>query len=76
MLAGKGIKHCDVPDDEHEVHGLQLWIDQSGDMMIEPNTVLMKNEPFLSNEKPDGVQVKIIAGKSLGHEVSLFVSYA
>ncbi|VDI11376.1 Hypothetical predicted protein [Mytilus galloprovincialis] len=72
MLAGKGIKHCDVPDDEHEVHGLQLWIEQSGDMMIEPNTVLMKNGPFLSNEKPDGVQVKIIAGKSLGHEVKYF----
>ncbi|XP_052075848.1 pirin-like [Mytilus californianus] len=72
MLAGKGIKHCDVPDDQNEVHGLQLWVDLPGKMMIEPNHDVMKNRPFLSNEKPDGVQVKIIAGKSLGHEATHF----
>ncbi|CAH1267727.1 Hypp3782 [Branchiostoma lanceolatum] len=66
MTAGRGIVHCEMPGDETESHGLQLWINlKKADKMMEPayQELLSKDIPKPSK---DGVTVAVIAGESLG----------
>ncbi|XP_078683790.1 pirin-like isoform X2 [Branchiostoma floridae x Branchiostoma belcheri] len=66
MTAGRGIVHCEMPGDDTESHGLQLWINlKKADKMIEPayQELLSKDVPKPSK---DGVTVAVIAGESLG----------
>ena len=69
MTAGRGIVHCEMPHGTEEAHGLQLWINLSRkDKMIAPayQELLDKDIP---RTKQNGVNVKVIAGESLGIKV-------
>ena len=69
MTAGRGIVHCEMPNGTEEAHGLQLWINLSrNDKMIAPayQELLDKDIP---RTKQNGVNVKVIAGESLGIKV-------
>ena len=69
MTAGKGIVHCEMPHGEGEVHGLQLWVNlESKYKMIDPAYQELKDDDIPKTEK-DGVQVKVIAGESMGVKV-------
>ncbi|OVA01650.1 Pirin [Macleaya cordata] len=66
MTAGKGIIHSEMPAGEGTQRGLQLWINLSSkDKMIEPRYQEIKCEEIKRAEK-DGVEVRIIAGESMG----------
>lgn len=66
MTAGRGIIHSEMPADEGTQKGLQLWINlASKDKMIEPNYQELPSEDIKRAEK-DGVEVRIIAGESMG----------
>ncbi|KAL3835038.1 hypothetical protein ACJIZ3_009774 [Penstemon smallii] len=66
MTAGRGIVHSEMPAGEGPNLGLQLWINLSSkDKMIEPKYQELLNDEIPSSEK-DGVQVKVIAGESMG----------
>ncbi|CAA2995583.1 Hypothetical predicted protein [Olea europaea subsp. europaea] len=66
MTAGRGIIHSEMPAGEGTQKGLQLWINLSSkDKMIEPRYQELLNEDIPKAEK-DGVEVKIIAGESMG----------
>ncbi|KAK6930624.1 Pirin, C-terminal domain [Dillenia turbinata] len=66
MTAGRGIIHSEMPAGEGVQKGLQLWINLSSrDKMIEPRYQELINEDIPRAEK-DGVEVKIIAGESMG----------
>ncbi|XP_020879610.1 putative pirin-like protein At3g59260 [Arabidopsis lyrata subsp. lyrata] len=65
MTAGRGIIHSEMPEEQVN-KGLQLWINlPSSDKMMEP-----KNLDMSSSEIPRadeyGVEVKVIAGESMG----------
>ncbi|XP_074361221.1 pirin-like protein [Apium graveolens] len=66
MTAGRGIIHSEMPAGEGLQTGLQLWINLSSkDKMVEPNyQELLSND--IKRAGIDGVQVKIIAGESMG----------
>ncbi|KAB5569666.1 hypothetical protein DKX38_003459 [Salix brachista] len=66
MTAGRGIIHSEMPAGEGEQKGLQLWINLSSrDKMIEPGYQELLSHDIKTAEK-DGVEVRIIAGKSMG----------
>ncbi|KAK4489126.1 hypothetical protein RD792_004920 [Penstemon davidsonii] len=66
MTAGRGIVHSEMPAGEGPNLGLQLWINLSSkDKMIEPKYQELLNNDIPSSEK-DGVEVKVIAGESMG----------
>lgn len=75
MTAGSGVVHSEMPEKEFaqkggRLHGFQLWVNlPKKDKMIKPRyqDVPSKNIPIA--ESSDGkVQVKIIAGKSMGKD--------
>ncbi|KAF9595984.1 hypothetical protein IFM89_006911, partial [Coptis chinensis] len=66
MTAGRGIIHSEMPMGEGSQTGLQLWINLSSkDKMIEPRYQELLSEDIKKAEK-DLVQVRIIAGESMG----------
>ncbi|KAH9620469.1 hypothetical protein KSS87_016579 [Heliosperma pusillum] len=66
MTAGRGIVHSEMPVGDGVNKGLQLWINLSSkDKMIEPNYQELLREDIARAEK-DGVEVRIIAGESMG----------
>ncbi|XP_010525731.1 PREDICTED: pirin-like protein 2 [Tarenaya hassleriana] len=65
MTAGRGIIHSEMPEEEVN-RGLQLWVNLSSrDKMIEPNYQELSSSDIPRAEK-DGVEVRIIAGESMG----------
>ncbi|XP_044498094.1 pirin-like protein [Mangifera indica] len=66
MTAGRGIIHSEMAAGEGVQWGLQLWINLSAkDKMIEPRYQEIRSEDIKQVEK-DGVEVRIIAGESMG----------
>ncbi|KAI3880328.1 hypothetical protein MKX03_011061 [Papaver bracteatum] len=66
MTAGRGIIHSEMPAGEGIQRGLQLWINlASKDKMIEPRYQDIQSKDIERAEK-DGVEVRIIAGESMG----------
>ncbi|XP_064985209.1 pirin-like protein [Musa acuminata AAA Group] len=66
MTAGRGIIHSEMPADEGENTGLQLWINLSAkDKMMAPRYQELQSKDISRVEK-DGVDVRIIAGESFG----------
>ncbi|XP_068645185.1 pirin-like protein [Aristolochia californica] len=66
MTAGRGIIHSEMPAGEGVQKGLQLWINLSSkDKMIEPRYQELQRED-ISRVDEDGVEVRILAGESMG----------
>ena len=66
MTAGRGILHCEMPWGEAECHGLQLWVNLPKQFkMVEPAYQELKDVQ-IPRSKRDGVEVKVIAGESMG----------
>ncbi|XP_050256507.1 pirin-like protein [Quercus robur] len=66
MTAGRGIIHSEMPAGGETSKGLQLWINLSSkDKMIEPRYQELLRGDIERAEK-DGVEVRIIAGESMG----------
>ncbi|KAB1213392.1 Pirin-like protein [Morella rubra] len=66
MTAGRGIIHSEMPAGEGTSKGLQLWINLSSrDKMIEPRYQELLSED-IKRAEGDGVEVRIIAGESMG----------
>ncbi|GMH26703.1 hypothetical protein Nepgr_028546 [Nepenthes gracilis] len=66
MTAGRGIIHSEMPVSEGINHGLQLWVNLSSkDKMIEPKYQELSSKD-ISRAENDGVEVRIIAGESMG----------
>uniref|UniRef100_A0A803Q5X0 Pirin-like protein n=2 Tax=Cannabis sativa TaxID=3483 RepID=A0A803Q5X0_CANSA len=66
MTAGRGIIHSEMPAGEGPQMGLQLWINlSSNDKMMEPRYQELTSDDIPSTEN-DGVEVKVIAGESMG----------
>ncbi|XP_070552528.1 pirin-like [Ptychodera flava] len=66
MTAGKGIVHSEMPAGKMIAHGLQLWVNLGkDDKMTDPQyqELLAKDIPEVNK---NGIQVKVIAGESLG----------
>jgi len=65
MTAGRGIIHSEMPEEEVN-KGLQLWINlSSNEKMIEPNYQELSHSD-IPKAAENGVEVKIIAGESMG----------
>ncbi|KAL1826256.1 hypothetical protein ACET3Z_004668 [Daucus carota] len=72
MTAGRGIVHSEMPVGEGVHTGLQLWINLSSkDKMVEPNYQEMLSDD-IKRVEIDGVEVKIIAGESMGVESPVY----
>ncbi|KAJ4957645.1 hypothetical protein NE237_024756 [Protea cynaroides] len=72
MTAGRGIIHSEMPAEGGPNRGLQLWINLSSeDKMIEPRYQDLLREEIKRAEK-DGVEVRIIAGESMGVKSPVF----
>ncbi|KAG8386057.1 hypothetical protein BUALT_Bualt03G0109400 [Buddleja alternifolia] len=72
MTAGRGIVHSEMPAAEGTQKGLQLWINLSSKYkMIEPRYQEMNSNDIAEAAK-DGVQVRVIAGESLGVESPIY----
>lgn len=70
MTAGRGIVHSEMPHGDETSHGLQLWVNLAkANKLVEPEyqELLSKDIPVVNK---DGIQVKVIAGESLGAKVS------
>ncbi|KAK2986402.1 hypothetical protein RJ640_022400 [Escallonia rubra] len=66
MTAGRGIIHSEMPAGEGTQTGLQLWINLSAeDKMVEPRYQELLSKDIAKAEG-DGVEVRIIAGESMG----------
>lgn len=66
MTAGKGIMHSEFPATEGDNRGLQLWVNLARKhKMCEPKYQELTDAQIPKAEK-EGVQVKVIAGESLG----------
>lgn len=66
MTAGKGILHSEMPVDENEAHGLQLWINlKKADKMCDPQYQEHEGKDVPHTTK-DGVTAIVIAGEALG----------
>ena len=66
MTAGKGIMHSEVPADDSQSHGLQLWVNLAAkDKMTEPayQELLAKDIPKVRHS---GVVATVIAGEAFG----------
>ena len=70
MCAGRGIVHSEMPQSKEPSHGLQLWVNLKGrDKMCEPSyqELVAKDVPLaIGKGENEGVEVKVIAGTSLG----------
>lgn len=72
MTAGRGIIHSEMPAGEGTQTGLQLWINlSSNEKMVEPNYQELLSEDIKRAEN-DGVEVRIIAGESMGIESPVY----
>lgn len=72
MTAGRGIIHSEMPAGEGVQTGLQLWINLSSkDKMVEPNYQELLSDD-IKRVEVDGVEVKIIAGESMGVESPVY----
>jgi hypothetical protein len=72
MTAGRGIIHSEMPAGEGTQTGLQLWINlSSDDKMVEPRYQELLSEDIKRAEN-DGVEVRIIAGESMGVESPVY----
>ncbi|XP_017232404.2 pirin-like protein [Daucus carota subsp. sativus] len=72
MTAGRGIVHSEMPVGEGLQTGLQLWINLSSkDKMVEPNYQELLSDD-IKRVETDGVEVKIIAGESMGVESPVY----
>lgn len=66
MTAGRGVLHCEMPWGEQECHGLQLWVNLPKKLkMVEPAYQELKDSE-IPRAKQSGVEVKVIAGESMG----------
>jgi quercetin 2,3-dioxygenase len=72
MTAGSGLVHSEMPGRDlvekgGRLHGFQLWINLPGrDKMVAPRYQDMKSDHIPVVRAAGGVQVKVIAGESLG----------
>ena len=73
MTAGSGVVHSEMPEKEFaqkggRLHGFQLWVNlPKKDKMIKPRYQdVSSNDIPIAKSKDDKVQVKVIAGKSMG----------
>ncbi|MCG3203140.1 MAG: hypothetical protein NFCOHLIN_03059 [Gammaproteobacteria bacterium] len=68
MTAGRGIIHSEMPEQKDGLmHGFQLWLNlPAADKMIAPSyrDIAASGIPELTT--PEGVRVKVIAGRTLG----------
>ncbi|XP_042513496.1 pirin-like protein [Macadamia integrifolia] len=72
MTAGRGIVHSEMPAGDGVSKGLQLWINLSSeDKMIEPRYQDLLKED-IKRAETDGVEVRIIAGESMGVKSPVF----
>ncbi|XP_043697584.1 pirin-like protein [Telopea speciosissima] len=72
MTAGRGIVHSEMPAGDEVSKGLQLWINLSSEnKMIEPRYQDMLKED-IKRAETDGVEVRIIAGESMGVKSPVF----
>jgi redox-sensitive bicupin YhaK (pirin superfamily) len=72
MTAGRGIVHSEMPAADTDNYGLQLWVNLAArDKMIPPNYQELKAKD-IPVAKKEGVEVKVIAGKSLGVESKVY----
>ncbi|XP_042515117.1 pirin-like protein [Macadamia integrifolia] len=72
MTAGRGVVHSEMPAGEGPNRGLQLWINLSSkDKMIEPRYQELLGQEISRAEK-DGVDVRVIAGESIGIKSPVF----
>jgi redox-sensitive bicupin YhaK (pirin superfamily) len=66
MTAGRGILHSELPYGNDECHGIQMWVNLPKKFkMVEPAYQELKDAQ-IPRSKRDGVEVKIIAGESMG----------
>ncbi|KAL8205697.1 hypothetical protein R6Q57_009248 [Mikania cordata] len=66
MTAGRGIVHSEMPASHGTQKGLQLWINLSSrHKMIEPRYQEIESSD-IAEANEDGVNVRVIAGESLG----------
>jgi len=66
MTAGRGIVHSEMPQEDGDNYGLQLWVNlKSSEKMVEPAYQELKHEE-IPQAKENGVSVKVIAGESMG----------
>lgn len=66
MTAGRGVLHCEMPYGNELCHGLQLWVNLPKKLkMVEPAYQELKDNQIPRSSK-DGVEVKVIAGESMG----------
>ncbi len=69
MTAGRGIVHCEMPWGDTKSHGLQLWVNLAKEhKMTEPQYQELKDKN-IPRTKKDGIEVKVIAGESMGIKV-------
>lgn len=67
MTAGRGVLHCEMPWGDQECHGLQLWVNLPKKLkMVEPAYQELKDADIPRAKSSDGVEVKVIAGESMG----------
>ncbi|KAJ3050964.1 hypothetical protein HK102_012166, partial [Quaeritorhiza haematococci] len=68
MTAGKGIVHAEMPASTETSHGLQLWVNlPKKDKLVPPRYQEHPDSEVPRAASPDGgVQVKVIAGESMG----------
>ncbi|CAI0452196.1 unnamed protein product [Linum tenue] len=72
MTAGRGIIHSEMPAGQGVQRGLQLWINLSSEYkMIEPGYQELLSSDIKTAEN-DGVEVRIIAGESMGVESPVY----
>ncbi|KAG7995235.1 hypothetical protein I3843_01G098100 [Carya illinoinensis] len=72
MTAGRGIIHSEMPAGEGPSKGFQLWINlASKDKMTEPSYQELLTEEIKRAEE-DGVEVRVIAGESMGVRSSVY----
>lgn len=66
MTAGRGIVHSEMPANNEQSHGLQLWVNlKSKDKMIEPAYQELKAKD-IKKVTQDGITAIVIAGTALG----------
>jgi len=65
MTAGRGILHSEMPEQEDGLlWGFQLWVNlPASDKMTTPNYQDVQPEEIRSVRRPDGVDIKVIAGE-------------
>lgn len=69
MTAGRGLIHSELPEQEEGVmEGFQLWLNLPGrDKMGPPGYRDIQSAEIPEFTTPEGVQVRLIAGRSHGH---------